>query len=314
MPRETAIVAVDVSKETLEIGDPELERSWPAVNRPKGWGKVVRWLLGLGRPVVVGVEPSGGYERGFVNALLEAGIDVRWCDPARVRALAKALGAPAKTDRIDVRMIKLFVAHTGGRPVQRDPEREALRTALAARKAAQDAAQTLEAQAAALPAGAARQALEALASQARDVAKAQERDALQLVRQSEALAAIWRRLQTTPGIGPLVAAELIAHMPELGCVSSKAIAKLAGLAPFIRQSGKWIGRAICSGGRPRPRQMLYLAVIASLRAKHGARALYQRLLAAGKPPKLALTACMRRLLVTLNAMIRDGTDWQQQAA
>ena len=103
-------------------------------------------------------------------------------------------------------------------------------------------------------------------------------------------------------------------MPELGSVSSKAIAKLAGLAPFIRRSGQWQGRAVCSGGRPRPRQLLYLAVVASLRAKVGARPLYQRLVAAGKAPKLAITACMRRLLVTLNAMIRDETDWQPQAA
>lgn len=313
MPETTAFVAVDVSKETLEIGDPDRDRSWSVANSPKGWSKVIAWLLGLGRPVVVGVEPSGGYERGFVKALLEAGTDVRWCDPARVRALAKALGAPAKTDRIDVRIIKLFLVQTGGRPVRRDEAREALRTALAARKAAQDAAQTLAVQAEALPAGSAREALAMLAAQARATAKAQEREALQLVRQSEKLEPIWRRLQTAPGVGPLVAAELVAHMPELGCVSGKAIAKLAGLAPFIRQSGQWVGRAVCSGGRARPRQILYLAALASLRAKAGARPIYERLLATGKAPKLALTACMRRLLVTLNAMIRDGTDWRPHA-
>lgn len=312
MPQEPAFVAIDVSKAMLEIGEPDVERSWSAPNTPKGWRALIAWLGDLGRPAVVGLEPSGGYERGLVEALLEAGVDVRWCDPARVRALAKALGAPAKTDRIDVTMIKRFLAQTGGRPVRRDPERERLKAALSARKAAQEAAQALEAQAQTLPEGPARQALEALAAQARLTVKAQQCAALEAVRHSQALAATWRRLQTAPGVGPLVAAELVAHMPELGSVSSKAIAKLAGLAPFIRRSGQWQGRAVCSGGRPRPRQLLYLATIASLRAKAGARPIYERLRAAGKAPKLALTACMRRLLVTLNAMIRDQTDWRTQ--
>jgi transposase len=310
MPQELAYVALDVSKATLEISDPETDRTWSTTNGPSGWRKLLAWIEGMDRSVVVGLEPSGGYERGVVEALLEAGIDVRWCDPARVRALAKALGAPAKTDRIDVGMIRRFLVQTGGRPVRRDPERAWLRAALAARKAAGEAAQALEAQAAALPDGPAREGLRALAAQARLTAKAQEQAALVRLRSSRDLAPAWRRLQTAPGVGPIVAAELIAHMPELGAVTSKAIAKLAGLAPFIRRSGQWQGRAVCSGGRPRPRQLLYLAVITCLRRASKTKAIYQGLTAAGKPPKLAITACMRRLLVTLNAMLRDQTDWR----
>lgn len=314
MPQDLAYVAVDVSKARLEIGDPDTDRTWSIANGPAGWRKLVAWIEGMDRRVVVGLEPSGGYEQGLVEALLEGGVDVRWCDPARVRALAKALGAPAKTDRIDVGMIRRFLAQTGGRPVRRDPERVLLRAALAARKAAQDAAQALEAQAAALPEGPAREALQALAAQARLTAKAQEQATLAQLRASQDLAPLWRRLQTAPGVGPLVAAELLAHMPELGAVTSKAIAKLAGLAPFIRRSGQWQGRAVCSGGRPRPRQLLYLAVITCLRRPSKTKAIYQQLTAAGKPPKLAITACMRRLLVTLNAMIRDRSDWNTAIA
>jgi len=313
MPQELAYVAVDVSKKTLEIGGPDTDRTWSTANSAAGWRKLTAWIEGLDRPAVVGLEPSGGYERGLVDALLEAGVDVRWCDPARVRALAKALGAPAKTDRIDVVMIRCFLAQTGGRPVRRDPERVRLRSALSARKAAQDAAQALEAQALALPEGAAREALQALAVQARLTAKAQQQAAFDQLRRTPALEVLWRRLQTAPGIGPLVAAELVAHMPELGAVTSKAIAKLAGLAPFVRRSGQWQGRAVCSGGRPWPRQLLYLAVITCLRRPSKTKAIYQQLTAAGKPPKLAITACMRRLLVTLNAMIRDEADWNAAA-
>jgi len=313
MPQETVFVGVDVSKGTLEIGEVGA-RSWPAPNDPGGWKKLIGWLRKLGRLVVVGVEPSGGYERGLVKALQQAGVEVRWCDPARVRALAKALGAPAKTDAIDVGMIARFLAQTGGRPIQADDERDALKAALAARRAAQDTARRLEAQAQALPEGSAREALEALATHAREAERELTRQALRLVRESSALGDRWRRLQTAPGIGPLVAAELVAHMPELGAVSGKAIAKLAGLAPFIRKSGAWAGKAVCSGGRPIPRQMLYLATIASLRARNGARPLYEHFIGHGKPPKLALTACMRRLLVTLNAMIRDASDWKAAEA
>lgn len=314
MPQETAYVAVDVSKAVLEIGVYGEPRTWRAPNAASGWAKLIGWLGRLGRPAVVGVEPSGGYERGLVTALLQAGVEVRWCDPARVRAMARALGAPAKTDAIDVGMIGAFLAHAGGRPARLDAERETLRAALAARRAAQESAQRLEAQAAALPAGAAREALAAVAQTARQAARELTRQALALVRASDRLQPVSQRLQSAPGVGPLVAAELLAHLPELGGVSAKAIAKLAGLAPFVRQSGAWTGRAYCSGGRPRPRQMLYLAVVASLRAKHGARPVYEKLRAAGKPAKVALTACMRRLLVTLNAMVRDGATWIPQAA
>jgi len=314
MPQEMAYVAVDVSKASLEIGLYGEQRSWRAANAASGWARLVGWVGDLGRPVVVGVEPSGGYERGLVEALLRAGVEVRWCDPARVRAMARALGAPAKTDAIDVGMIGAFLAHAGGRPARLDPEREALKAALAARRAAQESAQRLEAQAAALPEGPAREALAAVAQTARQAARELTRQALELVRASALLQTASQRLQTAPGVGPLVAAELLAHLPELGRVSAKAIAKLAGLAPFVRQSGAWTGRAYCSGGRPRPRQLLYLAVVASLRAKHGARPAYEKLRAAGKPAKVALTACMRRLLVMLNAMIRDGSAWNPQAA
>jgi transposase len=259
--------------------------------------------------LVVGVEPSGGYEQELVRTLLAAGFTVRWCDPARVRALARALGAPAKTDPIDARMIAHFVAATGGAPAVLDPERDELRDLLAARLAAQQGAERLEAQAATLRSAKARQALLALARQGRRQAAALGQAALEGVRSSARLAAAWRLLQTAPGVGPLVAAELLASLPELGAVSPKAIAKLTGLAPFVRQSGTWKGRAACSGGRTRPRRVLFLAAMASIRAKGGLGPRYQRLIANGKVRMVALVACMRTLIVRLNAMLRDQAHW-----
>ncbi|MDP3854487.1 IS110 family transposase [Phenylobacterium sp.] len=312
MPQEIAYVGVDVSKAALDVcvlGGPKV---WRVGNDATGWRSLLARLKALERPVVVGVEPSGGYERGLVRALIEAQVEVRWTDPARVRALAKALGAPAKTDAIDAAMIALFVAQARGRPIERDEARQQLKDLLAARQAAGQVARQLKAQAQGLDHAPARLALEDLAVAAALEARRLTREALARLQETRALRDTWARLQTAPGIGPLVAAELVAHMPELGQVSGKAIAKLAGLAPFFRKSGAWTGRAVCSGGRARPRQALYMAAVASLRAKQGPRPIFQRLISAGKPPKLALVACMRRLLVTLNAMIRDNTAWRPE--
>jgi len=308
MPQDGKIVGIDVARGELEIHVVGEAKTWRVTNRPVGWGKLVR--LWSGRQVVVGVEPSGGYEQGVVRALSEAGVRVCWADPSRVRALAKALGAPAKTDAIDAAMIARYVAETGGRPVQRDDERQQLRDLLAARQAAQETAERLIAQSEMLANGAPRETLLALAQQARLSVKALTRELLEALRTSVRLNGPWRLLQTAPGVGPLVAAELLASMPELGQVSGKVIAKLAGLAPFIRQSGAWRGKATCSGGRPRPRRALFLAAMAALRAKSGVRPVYERLIANGKPRMVALVACMRRILVALNAMMAQQTPWR----
>lgn len=308
MAQETKIVGIDVGLRRLEVrilGEP---KSWSVPNDPKGWKRLVQ--LWSGRPVMVGIEPSGGYEMGVVTALSAAGVDVRWAEPKRVRALATALGAPAKTDPIDTEMIARYIEATGGRPVSIDPQRQALRELLAARRAALETADRLQAQARMLSPGQPKAALERLADQADAEAAALTIQLTQALANNPQLSGSWRLLQTAPGVGPLVAAELLAEMPELGRVSEKAIAKLAGLAPFTRQSGAWVGRATCSGGRPKPRRALYLAAMASLRARQGLRPVYEHLIAKGKPRMVALVACMRRLLVALNAMLAQQTPWR----
>lgn len=308
MPQDRRIVGIDVDSRGLEVRELGAAKGWRVANQAAGWARLAK--LWAGRDVVVGVEPSGGYERGVVRVLLEAGVEVRWADPSRVRALATALGAPAKTDAIDAEMIARYVAEAGGRPVERDPERQGLRELLAARQAAMETAERLDCQARMLAPGLARDALEGLILQARDAAKALTRQLLQAVQDSARLASDWRLLQTAPGVGKLVAAELLASLPELGRVDGKAIAKLTGLAPFIRQSGAWNGKASCSGGRPRPRRALFLAGMASLRSHNGLRPVYDHLIAKGKPRMVALVACMRRLIVALNAMLAQQSPWR----
>jgi transposase len=308
LSQDVSFVGVDVSKADLEVRDLAESRSRRCKNSPQGWKALIERLRD--RSCVVGVEPSGGYERGLVRALVEAGVEVRWTDPVRVRALAKALGIPAKTDAIDAELIARFVAHGGGRRVELHPEREALRDLFSARSAAQETATRLKSQADALEDGVARQALKTLEAQAREQIRRLTKMALELIQRSR-LAEDWKRLQSAPGIAGLSGAELLVHLPELGQLSRKAIARLVGLAPYTKESGAWRGRAHCSGGRPRPRQLLFLAAMAAV--KMGAiKPRYERLIANGKPRMVALTACMRHHLTALNAMIRDQTPWSQQ--
>ncbi len=314
MPQQVAHVGVDVCKQRLDVWLLEEERLWRFANGPAGWTELVKQLGSLDRRVVVGVEPTAGLERGVIRALIDAGMEVRWADPVRVKALGRALGAPAKTDALDAQMIARFVAHAPGRPIELNDERQGLKDLLAARAAAGQVCRQLRAQAQSLAQGPAHEALQDLAAAADLTARSLTRQAIAYVRERQALCERWTLLQTAPGVGPLVAAELIAHMPEMGQAGGKALAKLAGLAPFIRQSGAWQGRAVCSGGRARPRQLLYLAVIASLRARQGMRPTYEHLVSRGKPPKVAITACMRRLLVSLGAMLRDQQPWHHQHA
>lgn len=313
MTYDEAFVGIDVSKDELEICEKEGSKTFTVANGPAGWAKLVRRWRDKG--LTVGIEPSGGYERGVVVALVGAGIDVRWTEPKRVRALAVGLGVSAKTDPIDSGVIRLFVKLTGGAPVVLRPEEDALRQIVEARQAAMASGARLRRQAESLQPGPGREALERLATAAEAEVQALTPLIHKAVAASEALAASAQLMQTVPGVGPLVAAELLATLPELGQLSAKAIARLAGLAPFIRKSGKWIGKAKCSGGRPRPRSALYLAAMASLRAKKGGlRPTYEALVARGKPRMVALTACMRKLLVTLNAMLATQQPYRLQTS
>jgi transposase len=226
-----------------------------------------------------------------------------------VRLLAQAHNAPAKTDPIDARFIARFIAETGGRKITLDPAREALGELMAARRNLIAAAQRLAQQAEALDHAPARRALERQVKKLTAEAKVMEAAALAHVRAHGDLAAAARLLMSAPGVGPIVAATLLAEMPELGALTGKQAARLAGLAPFVRESGQWKGRATCGGGRLVPRNLLYLAAMAAKRKCRTAGAFFDRLVAAGKPKMVALTALMRKLITALNAMMRDQKPW-----
>jgi transposase len=302
------IVGCDVSKHNLDVALWGGEATARFGNDAQGFKLLIAWLRRQGA-AIIGLEPSGGYERGAIKALIDAGFDVRFADARRVRLLADAHNAAAKTDAIDAAFIARFIAETGGRKIVRDPAREKLRQLMAARRALVDAATRLQLQAAMLDDASARRALDAEVRQLAHRAKALAAAALVHLRAQPALARAATLLQTAPGVGPIVAASLLADMPELGTLTGKQAARLAGLAPYVRESGKWKGRAACGGGRVGPRNLLYLAAMTAKRTNPAARAAFDRLVAAGKPKMVALVALMRKLITALNAILRDQKPW-----
>lgn len=257
------------------------------------------------------LEATGGYERLLVAELAAAGLPVVVVNPRQVRDFAKALGLLAKTDAIDARVLALFAQAV--RPVPRplpNEQGQQLRETLA-RRAQLVEMRTMELNR--LQQAHTQKVLRDLRSSIEFLDKRIQRldDELdQWIQQSPLWQAKADLLRTVPGIGPQTARVLVVELPELGNCSRQAVAALVGLAPMNRDSGAWRGQRTIVGGRKTVRSALYMAVLAATRYNPTIRHCYQRLRLAGKPPKVALVACMRKLLIILNAMLREQQPWK----
>jgi transposase len=255
-------------------------------------------------------EASGGYERPLVEALEAARTAYARVNPRQAREFARACGRLAKTDRVDAEVLARMGAALGPRPAApTDPARRRLAD-LVSRREDIVAAITAEKQRLAQ----ARERFVKVSIQRLLAVLLRQKLAIETeikahLRQHEALGADERRLRTAPGIGPAVASAVMAFMPELGRLDRRAIATLAGLAPHANDSGHRTGRRSTWGGRPGVRRALYLAAFIASRCDPMFKAMRQRLEAAGKPFKVAIIACARKLLTILNAMLRDQRDY-----
>jgi transposase len=265
---------------------------------------------GEDRDVLVVLEASGGCERGLHRALVEAGVPAAIVNPQQVRDFARSQGLRAKTDRVDARAIRRFGEVRQPRPTPvPEPARAELIELLGYRDqiVAEITARTLQ-----------RAHLRSafLLRRADDALERLRQESEVLARLIEATVAsdpeLSRRaavLTSFKGVGALVAADLVAHMPELGTLNERQAASLAGLAPFARDSGQRRGVREIAGGRPKVRRALCHAARVGLRHNPALKALYERLTARGKPGKVALVACMRKAVVILNAMLKSGQPW-----
>lgn len=257
-------------------------------------------------------EASGGYDHLLRAALEAAKVRFSRVNPRQARDFARAMGVIGKTDRVDARMLSELGARL--RPAPTEPLAAARRALQAQATRRRQLVELRKQEATRLQQTAdveARADIRSLiAVLDRRIAKADERMAALIAADPE-LAEIDRRVKTVPGVGPVVAATLIAELPELGRLDRRRIAALAGLAPIARDSGKRLGRRTIGGGRPIVRTMLYIAALHASRRCPVFKTFRSRLAAAGKPVKAAITATARKLLCVLNAMLATGTDYRK---
>jgi len=285
---------------------------WTVANDGAGLETLVHRIQAL-TPALVVLEATGGFELAAVAALVAAEVAVVVVNPREVRDFAKSLGRLAKTDRLDAQVLADFAERV--QPQLRelvDSATHELR-ALVTRRRQLVEMLTAERNRLALANTRIRPSLEAIiAALERSLADIdQELD--DTIRSSPLWRAQDRLLQSTPGVGRVLSSTLLAQLPELGRLDRKAIAALVGVAPFNRDSGQFRGRRLVWGGRAPVRAVLYMSTLVAVRYNPVLKTFYARLRAAGKAPKLALTACMRKLLTMLNAMARDGQPWQSPA-
>lgn len=306
-------VGIDVALATLAIGVWPEQRSWEIANTSDAIEQLVVELRALAPERIV-LEGTGGLQAPVVAALGVAGLPVVVMNPRQIRDFAKGKGQRAKTDAIDALVLAEFGALH--RPVLRplaDAETEQLsalvtrrRQLVEMRRAEEQRLARLEAQHASRRVRA--DVAEHIAWLTRRVERVDD-ELGTLIEKSPLWHAQATLYQSVRGVGPVVARTLIAQLPELGQVSGKAVAALVGVAPFVRQSGVWRGRARIAGGRMEVRRVLYLAAMSGVRTNPVLNAYYTRLVERGKPKKAALVACAHKLLTILNAMARDQRPW-----
>lgn len=314
MESSEVFVGIDISKSELEVGvlnGPP--KTWKTGNDDTGAVTLVQRLIQL-NPVLVVMEATGGLERPVQSVLEAAGLSVRVVNPRQVRDFAKAMGILAKTDRIDAMVLARYAQTIKPEPRRgKDKETTELEALLTRHRQLVDML-TAEKNRLKTTPKRVRGSIESHITWLEKCLKRVDKETRGFIKSMP----IWREkdeiIQSAPGGGPVLATTVLASLPEAGRLNRRQITALVGLAPFNRDSGKHTGKRCVWGGRANVRSALYMATLAAIRCNEVIRRFYQRLIENGKPRKLAITACMRKFLTILNAMLRNGTRWDPQRA
>ncbi|MDO8971599.1 MAG: IS110 family transposase [Saprospiraceae bacterium] len=303
-------VGIDVSKKSLDVAVRPLSSKWSCPRDETEYPALIDRLLEL-RPTVIVIEATGGLEVPVVTALVFAGLPVAVVNPRQARDFAKAIGRLAKTDTIDADVLARFGEAIRPEPrAIKDLSAQELSAIIARRRQLVD---MLTAEKNRLSPASSRirpniqQHVDWLKRQIDDV----EKDMVSLLHDNK----IWRDkddlLQSVPGVGPILSRTLIADLPELGTIKIRPLAALTGLAPLNRDSGQFRGTRHVWGGRSQVRSVLYMSTLAACRYNPVIREFYARLTQKGKKRKVAIVACMHKLLTILNAIVSSGTPWHE---
>lgn len=311
---DSVFVGIDVSSQTLEVASSAEAKTWQVGNDAAGIEQLTAQLMSL-QPALVVLEATGGYEFEAACALQASGLAVAVVNPRTARDFARAMGALAKTDALDARMLAAFA-----RVLHQHPERERFvkpladaelqrLQALVLRRRQLVQMITSERQRMRVSHAAARPSIERVIEFLKTELGDSDADVAAHVGQHHATLA--QALASVPGIGAASVAVLLAELPELGKLDRRRIAALVGVAPLNRDSGQMRGQRSIWGGRADVRRTLYMATLTAVRHNAPLKAHYERLLAVGKRKKVALVACMRKLLTMLNAIAKNGSSWDQ---
>ena len=303
------LVGIDVAKESLAVAIHEQAAIRSFANAPEGQAELVAYLQPL-KPTLIVLEASGGFELEPAMALTTAGLPVAVVNPTQVRSFARGYGRRAKSDPIDAHVLAHFAQAVRPKMRALQSDQEIQLKNLVRRRRQVVAMLTAE-----------KNRLSSTAPRLKERVKkhiqwlqAEEQELAEEIAELIQTLPEWREkaqlLQSVPGIGPVNAATLLAELPELGTTSRQKIAALAGVAPYDRDSGKKRGRRKTAGGRRGVRSTFYMACLSAKKHNPVIKRFYERLIAKGKETKVALTACMRKLLSILNAMLRNKEPWR----
>jgi transposase len=304
-----SFVGIDVSKKSWDVCVLPSRKTLKLSADEHGLKQLLEALPPPGSCLIV-LEASGGYEKRLVAELINAGHKVARVNPRQVRDFARSLGRLAKTDRIDAEVLALFAEKIGPRSCEKQPENQEELDALVTRR--RQLVQMKSAEQARLhqvPKGKARKSVSHMLDELRKEIDVIDDEIANLIEHNDDWNQRAMQLATVPGVGDVTSRTLIAELPELGKLNRQQITSLVGLAPFNWDSGIMRGKRAIWGGRPGIRATLYMAALSARKFNPVIRQFADRLEKAGKPFKVVITACMRKLLIILNTMVRTGTNW-----
>ena len=297
-------VGIDVSKDRLDVASLGQKQEKQVCNSQAGVKELVEWMREL-QPKLIVVEATGGYQRAVVEALFWAGLAVAVVNPARVRQFARACGLLAKTDKLDALVLAEFGQRVQPRGYEGKSEAEKQLSALLVRRKQVEEMLKAEQNRLRTVSPSLRGSVEHIIAILKEEKKRLEEQIREFLKQQKTWQEQSEILGSAPGVGMVTTATLLAELPELGKMDRKRIAALVGVAPMNFDSGRKRGYRKTKGGRTDVRSVLYMSTLVATRYNPLIRTQYQQLLKRGKQKKVALTACMRKFLTILNAMMRD---------